>query len=318
MKQLSREHFDQARRFLKEEARAIDRALFEFRFEGAPADAVAEALSAYQNPDGGFGHALEPDMWTPDSSALATDIGLTMLKEIGASADHPMVQRAVRYLCGTFDPHSGVWRVIPHGANDHPHAPWWHDEEGSLARTFDQFLIIPRARLVGLLHHFAPAVFGAAAPAEWLDDVTRRTVADVETIDRLGTGGGDDLAYALDLAAEKSVPAPYRERVLDRVRREVPRAVSRDPAQWHAYSLHPLKIVHAPDSPVADLIWDVIQLDLDYQIDHQSPEGTWDPVWTWSGNYPDAWQQACHEWRGHLTLETLTTLRAFGRIREEA
>ena len=62
MKQLSPEGFARARHFLKTEARALDRALFEFRFEGAPAQAVARELAAYQNQDGGFGHTLEPDM----------------------------------------------------------------------------------------------------------------------------------------------------------------------------------------------------------------------------------------------------------------
>jgi hypothetical protein len=32
--------------------------------------------------------------------------------------------------------------------------------------------------------------------------------------------------------------------------------------------------------------------------------------------YPAVWPQARLEWRGEITLETLTTLRAFGRIVE--
>lgn len=309
MKVLSPEAYGRARRFLRTEARALDRALFAFRFEGAPADLVAGALSAYQNADGGFGRALEPDLRTPASSALATGIGLQVLREIGRPASDPLVEGAVRYLLETFDPGSQVWRVIPPEANDHPHAPWWHDEGGSLAHTFDGFLIIPRAQLAGLLHHFS-----AAVPAPWLEALTERTVADVETIDELGTGGGDDLAYALSLAEEQALPERYRQRLLYRLRAVVPRAVSRDPAEWHTYSLHPLKVIHSPASPVADLVPDAIQVDLDYQIRRQTPEGTWDPVWTWGDAYPDAWEQARREWRGHLTLETLTILRNFGRV----
>jgi len=305
--------FDRARRFLKAEARPLDRALFEFRFEGAPAEAVAAALVVYQNDDGGFGHALEPDVRTPSSSALATGIALQALKEIGYPASHDLVAGAIRYLAGSFYPVDQVWRAVPPDANEHPHAPWWHDEDGSLARTFDGYLIIPRAQLVGLLHHFSDSV-----PAQWLEDLTERTVSDVETIEALGTGGGDDLAYALALAEERTLPEQFRMRLLRRIRAVVPRAVSRDPAEWNSYCIHPLKIVHRPDSPVADQIWDAIQADLDYQIDHQHPEGTWEPVWTWGGAYPSAWEQARQEWRGHLTLETLTILQAFGRIEAQA
>jgi hypothetical protein len=298
-----------ARRFLKAEARPLDRALFEFRFEGAPAEAVASELAAYQNADGGFGHALEPDVRTPTSSALATGIALGVLKEIAYPASHDLVERAVQCLQGHFDPEGQVWRAVPPDANEHPHAPWWHDREGSLARTFDGFLIIPRAQIVSLLHHFSEAV-----PPQWLEDLTERTVAEIETIETLGTGGGDDLAYTLTLAEEHALPERFRVRLLERLRAVVPRAVSTDPAEWNSYCIHPLKIVHKPTSPVADLVWDAIQVDLDYQIGHQHPEGAWEPVWTWGGAYPAAWERARQEWRGHLTLETLTVLRAFGRM----
>ena len=59
-----------------------------------------------------------------------------------------------------------------------------------------------------------------------------------------------------------------------------------------------------------------MQLHLDYVIDHQTAEGTWEPVWTWGELYPEVWPQAKLEWRGEITLETLTTLQAFGRIEE--
>lgn len=308
MKMLGHAAFERARQFVQAEARALDRALFQFRFEHALAEDVVAALSAYRNDDGGFGHALEPDVRTPLSSALATGIGLQILKEIGRPASDPLVKGATQYLLDTWRTQDQAWRVIPAEANDHPHAPWWHDEDGSLARTFDQYLIIPRAQLVGLLHHFSEDV-----PAPWLEALTERTVADIETIDRLGTGGGDDLAYALSLAEEEALPDAYRQRLLHRLRAVVPGVVSRDPAEWHTYTIHPLKVIHSPASPVADLVKEAIEADLDYQIEHQTAEGTWDPVWTWRGAYPDAWAQARHEWRGELTLRTLTILRAFGR-----
>ena len=53
---------------------------------------------------------------------------------------------------------------------------------------------------------------------------------------------------------------------------------------------------------------------LDYQIAHQTPEGAWDLTWAWGDSYPEVWAQAKLEWRGHLTLEAVTQLRAFGRI----
>jgi hypothetical protein len=313
MLRLNREAFERARMFLKTQARPLDRAVFGYRFEGSPAEVVIAELAHYQNGDGGFGRALEPDLRTPTSSALATGIGLRVLKELNCPADDAMVKQSVQFLLETVDQEKKVWRVAPHDTNKFPHAPWWHDEAGSLARTFDDFQIIPRAEIVGLLHHFSDLV-----PGDWLDDLTQRTVACIETIEALGTGGGDDLAYALSLAGTEVLPYALKRRLLSRIRGVVPSAVSRNPKEWGSYCISPLKIAPSPQSPVADLLWDDLQAHLDYQIDHQTPEGTWDPVWSWGDFYPDVWEEAKLEWRGHLTLETLTALHAFGRIEAQA
>ena len=310
MKRLSSEQFRRARHFLKTEARPLDRALFEHRFENAPAEHVITELVRYQNDDGGFGHALEPDVRTPSSSALATGIALSALKELGRSPEHPQVTGAVQYLRDTFDEQARVWRAIPRDANDHPHAPWWHDEDGSLAGTFDGFLIVPRAQLVGLLHHYS-----ALVPADWLDAVTNDTVDAVETLDDDAfAGGGDTLRYALDLLETASLPQRFKDRLTPRLRHLTDHIVCRDPEAWSEYCPTPLKIAPSPETPVVDVLGDDLQTHLDYVVDHQGPEGTWEPTWTWGDFYPDAWEVARREWQGHLTLETLTSLRAFGRV----
>ena len=66
----------------------------------------------------------------------------------------------------------------------------------------------------------------------------------------------------------------------------------------------------------ANLIWKELQQHLDYQIEHQTPEGCWEPNWSWMGSYPESWEQARQEWCGHLTLQTLKRLEAFGRIED--
>ena len=310
MKRLTPEQYRRARHFLKTEARPLDRALFEHRFEDTPDEHVTAALARYQNDDGGFGHALEPDVRTPSSSALATGIGLSILKELGCSSEHPLVSGAVQYLRDTFDEKTRVWRVIPRDANDHPHAPWWHDEDGSLARTFDDFLIIPRAQIVGLLHHFA-----ALVPADWLDTVAENTVTTIETLkgDAFG-GGGDTLRYALELAETEALPRRFKDRLMPRLRALTDSVVCRDPQEWSEYCAAPLKVAPSPDAATADVLGDDLQTHLDYVIDHQTPEGAWEPTWTWGNFYPDVWEVAKREWRGHLTLEMLTSLRAFGRV----
>ena len=309
MKRLSRDGFHRARDYLKLHARPLDRALFEYRFEAAPAQTVTDELSRYLNPDGGFGHALEPDVRTPSSSALATGIALGILRELTRLASSPMVAGAVRFLLQTFDADSRLWRVVPPDANEHPHAPWWHEEDGSLARTFDDFAIIPRAQIVALFHHYAELV-----PAGWLDDLTEETVSTIERLDDDAfAGGGDGLRYCLDLAEADAVPSRFKDRLVPRLRDLSRRIVCLEPHEWTGYCATPLKVAPRPDSAMAGVLWEDLQRNLDLVIHRQVEQGTWEPTWTWGDFYPEIWLEAAQEWRGHLTLETLTTLRAFGR-----
>ena len=309
MKQLSREAFGRASQFLMTQARSLERESFLHRFLGGSVHGVLAELERFQNSDGGFGQALEPDVRSPSSSALATGIGLHMLRELGCPADHPMVRSAVAYLMATYDDETQVWRVVPTDTNSYPHAPWWNDDDGSLAHVFGGYRIIPRALIVGSLHHFSTLV-----PTNWLDGVTEETVKYIELVEVLGTGGGSDLEYAISLADAKNLPQSYALRLKTRCQKAIPLAVVSDPALWSSYCATPLRIVRSPKSIGADLIQDEIQMHLDYQIALQTPEGTWEPAWSWGDSYPEVWKQAKVEWRGLLTLEALTDLHSFGRI----
>ena len=73
-----------AEQFLAANARVLERRRFERLFRGGDAGPVRDAVAAYRNRDGGFGHALEPDGRCPGSQPLAIDFALRVLLEAGA------------------------------------------------------------------------------------------------------------------------------------------------------------------------------------------------------------------------------------------
>lgn len=83
---------------------------------------VLAALSHYQNEDGGFGHGLEADLRTKQSTVISTTLGLQILDQVGAMSSD-IANRALEYLGSTYK--HGTWQPIHEGANDAPHAPWW-------------------------------------------------------------------------------------------------------------------------------------------------------------------------------------------------
>ena len=310
MKLFSRKQFDLAQNYIQTQARPLERKRFELDFEEGSVDAVLTQLGKFQNPDGGFGNALEPDMRTPTSSALCTEIGLRILAELDTPAEHPLVSSAVAYLLETFDPETQVWRVVPMDANEHPHAPWWHDEDGSLARTFDDFLVIPRAGVLALLHHYAEFV-----PATWLTEITQTTITAIQNMDveKFGSGG-DALVYMCRLAESPELPTEIKAWLVPLVQKLADQIVARDPAQWVQYCAPPLKLAPTPQAISAAFLGDCLPAHLDYLIETQSPAGYWDVNWSWGDSYSDVWPLARQEWRGDITLMNLQTLKAFGRI----
>ncbi len=80
---LPKNNFLKARDFILTNARMIERRLFEFYFDNGTSEGVFNAVYAYRNPDGGFGHGMEPDTASPESQPLFSIMALEILDEVG-------------------------------------------------------------------------------------------------------------------------------------------------------------------------------------------------------------------------------------------
>jgi hypothetical protein len=74
-----------AESFVWSAARLVDRHRYALLFADGPAQPVIDALRGYRNGDGGFGHALEPDLRSPESQPAPTLYALEILNEAGAA-----------------------------------------------------------------------------------------------------------------------------------------------------------------------------------------------------------------------------------------
>ena len=83
--------------FIWSAARLVDRHRYAMLFAEGSADPVLAALSGYRNLDGGFGHALEPDLRCPGSQPAATLQALEILHEAGR-LDSEMASGAAAWI----------------------------------------------------------------------------------------------------------------------------------------------------------------------------------------------------------------------------
>ena len=109
--------------FLKNSERPVEAAWGRWLAGTGSREAVVEALARYQNPDGGFGHGLEPDIGAPSSNPFATRLALETLFALGATGEESMLARTARWLEERQD-EDGCWR-LPSDVQEHPLAPWF-------------------------------------------------------------------------------------------------------------------------------------------------------------------------------------------------
>lgn len=303
---LSPEGLEQARAYIAGQARPLERALDAHFFGVGTVDAVLAELAAFQNPDGGFGHGLEPDLQTPASSALATSIAFQILRELQVPETHPMVRAGIRYLLNTYDAEEKRWSIIPAGAEEAPHAPWWNYDD-DLANRFGQYLANPRAEILGYLHDYAGLV-----PPEMIDLLHRSVLDHLDTLpDEMEM---HDLLCYRRLMETPRLPEPDRAKIQEKLRRAVDRVVVRDESQLAEYGLEPLAVAPSPVSPFAPLLRKEIDMNLDNLIEHQQEDGSWAPTWSWGSDFPEAWPAAEQAWKGVLTVSALRRLEAFDRL----
>ena len=285
------DQFSAGRDFILRQGRLLERRLFATCFESAPASGVIDAVTAFRNDDGGFGHGLEPDIRCPASLPVDVDVALQALATVSA------VDRALVLAAASTWPR---WRRPPGGAAPYrlrfpviegfPRAAHWTDW------TYEPSLN-PTAGLVGHLKRL-----GVEHPG-W---TKRPPFAGPAT----GLGLPTD-AHALSEVFVFLEQAPAGERssaVADRVVDSLAGASS-----WRAdpddpgYGLTPLTIAPLAGSPWRQLFpEDLLAGHLDRLQRDQQPTAV--------GRSPGNLQVRPRSWmRGVVTLAALRTLVSYGR-----
>jgi hypothetical protein len=278
-----------AEAFIWTNARLLDRHRFAHRWLDAPPDPVLAALAAYETVDGGYGHALEPDLRGPVAQPAAVEVALAVLAEVDARQG-PLGLRAVDWLAA-FAPDGALPFMRP-DALAYPRAPWWQtdpdpDPPGSLTMA---------GLLAGTLLAGGVAPPWVRALEEWLWDAVdgatalapyeaRGAVAFLDAVD-------DDARARAALQRLQPLIAPL---------------IASDPAapgETHT----PLDLSPRPGARSRALFAPAL---VDAHLDHlaaaQRDDGGWMFDWL-------AWSPAATaEWRGVVTLQALDVLAANGR-----
>jgi hypothetical protein len=275
-----------AENFIWSAARVVDRHRYSMLFADGAAGPVVEALRGYRNPDGGFGHGLEPDLRGPGSQPAPTLYALAMLSEAGA-ADGELARGARAFIARVAAPDGGIPSVLP-GFEDYPHAPWFQPGSGSLLT-------------LGLAAAFHA---GGVTDDAWLDRATNWCWRSIETTEE---PGGYWLKYAC--AFLDAVPEESRAGAAIASLRARADTTAMPVGGVEGEALRPLDLSPRPGSRSRGLFSEAeIEAHLDAVESEQEQDGGWMFDWL-------AWSPAqTTDWRGIVTIRALLWLRDNGRL----
>ncbi|MFD7326183.1 hypothetical protein ACFV9D_34750 [Streptomyces sp. NPDC059875] len=290
-----------AEHFIWLTARVLEQRRFAYHFLGGGPEAVEVALNAYLNEDGGYGHALEPDLRGPVSQPLHTGHALRVLDSIGRCGGL-RVERICRYLTDV-STHEGALPAVHPSLRGYPAAPFVpivDDPPSALLST---------GPVVGLLHR--NQVWHA-----WLFRATEFCWSAVESLEKSHPYEIQAAVAFLDGVPDRSRAQAVADRLGRLVREqrlavldpdrldEFPVAPGYAPGEHH----FPYDYARVPDSLARRWFTDEeMARSLDHLAAGQQEDGGW-PV-TWRQWAPGTALEA----RPMVTIEALRTLRAHGR-----
>ncbi|MEU1473038.1 hypothetical protein ABZ434_33100 [Streptomyces sp. NPDC005761] len=293
---------NRAEQFIWLTARVLEQRRFAHHFLKGSADAVETALAAFLNEDGGYGHALEPDLRGPVSQPLHTAHALSVLDSIDRCGGL-RVERICRFLTDVSTKEGALPALLP-SQRGYPAAPFIPIVDHPPAE------LLVTGPVVGLLHR--NSVWHA-----WLFRATDFCWAAVDALEASHPYEIEAAVAFLDGAPDR----PRAEAAADRLGRLVrdQRLVALEPERRAEYPVapgyapgeqhFPYDYARAPESLARRWFTDA---EMDRALDHLAAQQQGD------GGWPVSWRQwapgTALEGRPLVTLRALQTLRAYGRV----
>jgi hypothetical protein len=328
---LPHSNFNKARDYIFAHSDDINRTWFRYNFDGENTNAFMDVLAQYQHENGGFG-GLAYEFEYQGSCLKCTEHALRYmfyLKE-KPPADHPVIQKTMRYLLGKYRPDVGHFgSVTEPGVNNGAHVPWWSYEVNEfppIADEDERILKYPPNGQAGIAAFVAQ--YSELVPEELYRDIIRYPVEKLlryydeasPLYNASSTDGwvSGDIATPYNLKCYQKFVACLKDKLLaDKLAKilcQNPTACMQlDLAKWEqGYEELPCDVVDTPNSVVYPAVKDLVDDSLDYLIRQQDEDGCWHLHWNFGSG--EAFAKLQEKFEAHLTMLILAELKRFGRI----
>jgi len=305
MKMLEKKYLTKIDKYLRENCRLLEKRLFDYYFRDGEPKEIVDALKLYQNQDGGFGQGLESDFRMPDSSPMATSIGVRILKDFDSSKKAKrMLKQAVNYFEYTYNEKRKGWYALSKKVNDYPHTPWWHYDKEKGMTVIDENWGNPSAEIIAYLYKYKSYV--KKLNVEELVDYAIKQLNEKQEFN----SANEVFCY---IKLYRELPEDKKEEIKENLSEAISQVVEYDEDKWEEYVPLPLHFVTDPKKECFDIDKESLKKNLNFYIDLIKENTVIKPPWGKSF-YTEGLEPAYNEWKGVLTVEALKTLDNFNRI----
>ncbi len=285
-------------KYITDNARPLELAVYKYFFENKSSQTVIDELSKFQNADGGFGHALEPDFFNPNSSPIATNDAIITLSRVNAlDRDSAIVKGIVKYLEShdSFNEDKKRWLFAIDSNKDYPHAIWWEKKGDGISK-------------------FNPSISLAAFMVCYgnRNSLYEEIIKDgFEYLENSEEVSGDDVncyLLAYELLTKNSINNIVDLNVFKTLLcNAIENCICKDTAKYGVEYVPMPSVIFTGRylEFITPEIKSLISAEKDILGKLQSEDGGFDITWKWYTPYPTEYEQARVWWRPRITIEKL-------------
>lgn len=303
------DYYTSAKKFILKNSRPLDMARWNFLFENGSKEDVISVLKTYQNDDGGFANALEPDCWNINSTPLQTWVATQIIKEINLEdKTHPIIKGILDYLSSNdeFDGHRwhGLNTVVTN--DNYPHAPWWS------YRQKQESTYNPTASLIGFILKYAEKDTAIYRSACELSKEAYNYLKNNYPLESMHESACfvELYHYMKECSIVNLLDMEEFKKLLQK---QIKQVITYDTKIWSTdYICKPSFFINSKSSDFYLENKEICDFEYEFILKTQNEDGSWGVTWEWD-DYFEEWAISKNWWKSDIIIKNIKYIREFNR-----